>query len=164
MYHYRSKGRYKCYNSDNRYKALFILAMIALIIVVVIAFAGENGIQNNNYITQRNARLRAEAQKALNSVNSLSRLGASSSSATLGKVRQYIHGMEVLNDLNVGVYGEVGRLYTQATFDRIYSHIDEYETKLTSGGKINEVLSALSADIEQLTHATLTMVNQTITE
>ena len=164
MYHYKTtNSQYKTNNNENKFKVLFILAIIALLIFAVLFLTGGSGIQKNDYIAQRNAKLRAEAQKAVNSVNSLSRLGASTSSAVLGKVRQYVHGIEVVNDLNVGIYGEVGRLYAQSTFETIYALIDEYESKLISGSKVNEILTSLSNAIEELSNATQSMItNRTI--
>ena len=101
-------------------------------------------------MTQRDLNLRREAQQAINAVNSLSRLGSSSSSAELGRLRQHIHGVELLNNLNVGMYGEVGRLFAQSVFDNLYAIIDEYDAKLISGQRIYDSLNQLSEAVESL--------------
>ena len=121
--------------------------------------AGVGGINEGNFEAQRNSKLRGEVQSAVSSVNSLSRLGASSTSSMLGKIRQYVHGMEVINDLNVGMYGEVGRLYPQSVFDRIYAIIEEYDARLSSGQKVNDALNSLSEAINELSTMTNTLLN-----
>ena len=103
----------------------------------------------------------SEVQHAVSSVNSLSRLGASSTSAMLGRIRQYVHGVEVLNDLNVGMYGEIGRLYSQSTFDAIYAIIEEYDAKLASGQNISDTLTSLSEVINELSDMTTVLLDGT---
>ena len=94
-------------------------------------------------------------KNAVTQVNTLSRLGATSTSNILGKIRQYVHGVEVINSLNISMYGEVGRLYQQSVFDNIYSIIDQYEANLSTGQKVNETLNSLdrSGDGAQHTDA-----------
>ena len=121
-------------------------------------FVGVGGINEGNFESQRNAKLRSEMQHAMSNTNSLSRLGATSTSGVLGKIRQYVHGIEVLNDLNVSMYGEVGRLYAQSEFDNIYSIIEVYDAKLVSGQKVNDSLTSLTEAIEQLSLLTNTVL------
>ena len=111
--------------------------------------------------TQRNAKIRSEMQHALSSVNNLSRLGATSTSSVLARVRQYVHGIEVVNDLNVSMYGEVGRLYDVSTFDNIYAIIDNYDSCLASGQKVNDALSKLTDAINELNTLTNAVLNNT---
>ena len=115
---------------------------------------GVGGINEGNFEVQRNSELRSEMQNAVSSVNSLSRLGSSSTSGMLGRVRQYVHGVEVINDLNVSMYGEIGRLYPQSVFDNIYAIIEEYEAKLSSGQKVSDTLTALSEAVNDLNERT----------
>ena len=77
----------------------------------------------------------------------------------LGKVRQYVHGVEVLNDLNVGMYGEIGRLYDQSVFDAIYAIIETYDAKLASGQQVSETLTSLSEAVNQLSDMTTLLLD-----
>ena len=98
----RSRGYHSVMRS-HRYRPILIILLVLLAAFLIFKVAGVGGINESNYEAQRNTRLRSEVQHAVSSVNSLSRLGASSTSAMLGRIRQYVHGMEVLNDLNVGL-------------------------------------------------------------
>ena len=76
----------------------------------------------------------------------------------LGKIRQYVHGIEIINDLNVSMFGEVGRLYKQTVFDNIYTIIDAYDAKLSNGQKVNDTLTALTDAIDGLGAQTTTLI------
>lgn len=143
---------------SSRLKPILIIVLVLVAAFLIFKAAGVGGINEGNFEAQRNSKLRSEVQAAVSGVNSLSRLGASSTSSMLGKIRQYVHGMEVINDLNVGMYGEVGRLYPQSVFDSIYSIIEEYDAKLSSGQKVNDSLTALSEAVNQLSAMTTTLL------
>ena len=145
---------------SSRLRPILIIVLVLVAAFLIFRAAGVGGINEGNFEAQRNSKLRSEMQSAVSSVNSLSRLGASSSSAMLGRVRQYVHGVEVINELNVGVYGDVGRLYPQSMFDSIYSVIEEYEARLSSGQKVNDTLAALSEAVEELSMYTYTMLGK----
>ena len=154
-------NRYRGYRTSvrtNRYRPILFLLLLLALAFLVFKLAGVGGLDENNYQSQRNAILRGEIQHAVSTVNTLSRLGATTTSAALGRVRQYIHGMETLNELNVSLYGEVGRLYPQSTFDDIYAIINEYDTRLISGSQVNDVLTQLSEAVEALNNTTLAML------
>ena len=104
---------------SSRLKPILVIVLVLVAAFLIFKAAGVGGINEGNFEAQRNSKLRSEVQAAVSGVNSLSRLGASSTSSMLGKIRQYVHGMEVINDLNVGMYGKVGRLYPQSVFDSI---------------------------------------------
>lgn len=154
----RSRG-YNSVMRSNRYKPILVIVLILVAAFLIFKATGVGGLNESNYETRRNTILRNEVQRAASSVNSLSRLGASSSAGTLGRVRQYVHGVEVINELNIGMYGTVGSLYPQSTFDSIYAIIDEYEARLSSGQKISDTLMSLSDAIEQLNTQTQTLLN-----
>ena len=135
-----------------------VILLVILAAFLLFKFVGVGGINEGNFESQRNAKLRSEMQHAMSNTNSLSRLGATSTSGVLGKIRQYVHGIEVLNDLNVSMYGEVGRLYAQSEFDNIYSIIEVYDAKLVSGQKVNDSLTSLTEAIEQLSLLTNTVL------
>ena len=150
-------------STASRLKPIILIVLVLLAAFLIFKFAGVGGINEGNFEVQRNSELRSEVQNALSSVNSLSRLGSSPTSGMLGRVRQYVHGVEVINDLNVGMYGEVGRLYPQSTFDSIYAIIEEYEARLSSGQKVSDTLSRLSEAVNELndrTYAILGVVQE----
>lgn len=159
MIHYRGNRRKQGYRYQNTRSTspwipILILAGILLAAFLLFRFTGVGGVDQNNFASQRNAKLRSELQLATASTNRLSRLGASTTTIELARIRQYIHGMELLNDLNVSMYGEVGRLYAQSVFDNLYSILDTYDAKLASGQKVNDSLTALTEAITNLTTLT----------
>ena len=85
----RSHG-YHTVMRSHRYRPILVILLVLLAAFLVFKIAGVGGINESNFEAQRNSRLRSEVQRAVSSVNSLSRLGASSTSAMLGKVRQYM--------------------------------------------------------------------------
>jgi hypothetical protein len=150
MYRYSGSNRYRNVMRSHRYQPILIIVVIVAAVFVILKLAGVGSLDVGNYERQRNARLRSEAQSAVTQVNTLSRLGATTTSNTLGKVRQYVHGVEVLNDLNISMYGEVGRLFQQSVFDNIYNIIDQYDSNLSTGSKVNESLTLLSEAVSAL--------------
>lgn len=159
MIHYRGNRRkqgyqYRNTRSTSPWIPVLVLAGILLAAFLLFRFTGVGGVDQNNFASQRNAKLRSELQLATASTNRLSRLGASTTTIELARIRQYIHGMELLNDLNVSMYGEVGRLYAQSVFDNLYSILDTYDAKLASGQKVNDSLTALTEAISELTTLT----------
>jgi len=137
-----------------RFRPFLAILLGALAVFLFFWLTGAGRMDMANFESQRNAKLRSEMQYATNQTNSLSRLGATSTSGALGRIRQYVHGMEVINDLTVSIYGEAGRLYEQKVFNRIYSIIDGYDAKLNSGLKVNDSLAELNAAIEELSEQT----------
>ena len=150
----RYSQRYGNASAASRLKPILIILLLLLAAFLIFKAAGVGGISEGNFVAQRNSELRSEMQHAVTSVNSLSRLGASSTYGMLARIRQYVHGVEVINELNVGMYGEVGRLYSQELFDNIYSIIEEYEAKLSSGQKVSDTLTTLSEAVNALNDRT----------
>ena len=74
----RSHGYHSVMRS-HRYRPILIILLVLLAAFLIFKVAGVGGINESNYEAQRNTRLRSEVQHAVSSVNSLSRLGASSS-------------------------------------------------------------------------------------
>ncbi len=161
MYRYSGNSRYRSVMRSNRWQPILIIAVLIIAVVVILKLVGVGSLDVGNYERQRNTRLRSEIQGAVTQVNSLSRLGATSTSNTLGKIRQYVHGVEVLNDLNISMYGEVGRLYQQSVFDDIYTIIDQYESNLSTGQKVNETLNLLTEAVTELNTLTLSVTGAT---
>lgn len=158
MYRYSNQSRFNTVMRSNRYRPIIVIVVIVAAAFLLMKFVGVGGLNEANFESQRNARLRSEIQHAVSQSSTLSRLGATTTSNVLGKIRQYVHGVEVINDLNVSMYGEVGRLYKQTVFDNIYSIIDEYDAKLSSGQKVNDSLSLLTDAIDDLEAKTTALI------
>jgi hypothetical protein len=161
MQRYSGNGRYRAVVRSRRYQPLIVIAVLIAAVFLVLKLAGVGSLDTGNYERQRNARLNDEVQYAVDQVNTLSRLGATSTSNTLGKIRQYVHGAELINDLNIGMYGEVGRLYKQIVFDTIYTLIDQYDANLSTGQKVNESLALLSDAVAELNAQTQALIGTT---
>ena len=151
MYHYHNKQNRFGYTAKSGLlrPILFIIVLVAIVFLAIRVFGG-SVLNVRNFENQRTAKIRSEMQNAVTQTNSLSRLGATSTNGVLARIRQYIHGIEVLNELNVGMYGEVGRLFEQRQFDEMYAIIDTYEAKLVSGQKVNDSLVLLTEAIEAM--------------
>ncbi|MCE5344095.1 MAG: hypothetical protein LLF96_11020 [Eubacteriales bacterium] len=157
MYQYTNHSRFNSVMRSNRYRPILVIVGIIIVAFLMLKLVGVGGMSETNFESQRNAKLRSEVQHAVSQTNTLSRLGATTTSNVLGKIRQYVHGIEVINDLNVSMFGEVGRLYPQSVLDNIFNIIDEYDAKLSSGQKVGETLTTLSQAIEALNNQTVTL-------
>ncbi|MBE5814922.1 MAG: hypothetical protein E7320_06925 [Clostridiales bacterium] len=159
MIHYRGNRKKQGYQfrntrSTSPWVPILIVIGVLLAAFLLFRFSGVGGVDQNNFASQRNAKLRSEVQLAAASTNRLSRLGASSTTIELARIRQYVHGVELINELNVSMYGEVGRLYAQSVFDNLYTILDTYDAKLASGQKVNDSLNALAEAITELSNLT----------
>ncbi|HNW86318.1 MAG TPA: hypothetical protein PLP25_08035 [Candidatus Limiplasma sp.] len=158
MYRYSNQSRFNSVMRSNRYRPILVILIIIVAAFLLLKLVGVGGLNEANFESQRNANLRAEIQHATSQTNTLSRLGATTTSNVLGKIRQYVHGIEIINDLNVGMFGEVGRLYQQSVFDNIYNIIDAYDAKLSSGQKVSDSLTSLTAAVENLSSLTNALI------
>lgn len=159
MIHYRGNRKQKGYRYQNARSTSPLIPILVIVGILLAAFvlfraSGVGGLDEGNFANQRNAKLRSEVQYAMAATNKLSRLGASSTTIELARIRQYVHGVELINELNVSMYGEVGRLYPQSVFDNIYTILDTYDAKLASGQKVNDSLNALTEAINDLNNLT----------
>jgi len=154
MMRYSQNRGYAAPSRFSRFRPVLVIVLVLAAAFVFFKLAGVGGISENNFEAQRNSALRSEVQMAVSSVNSLSRLGSSTSSGMLGRVRQYVHGAEIINEFNVGMYGEAGRIYSQSVFENIYAIIEEYERRLSSGQKVSDTLTALTEAVIQLQEMT----------
>ena len=146
----RYHNRYETPSPLARIWPVLLIVLVLVAAFLIFQFAGVGGITQNRLEEQSANYLRNEVNMAVSGVNSLSRLGASSSGSMLGRVRQHVHGAEVINNLCVSLLGEAGRIYPSGMFDDIYRIIEEYEVRLSSGQKVNDTLTALSDAINYL--------------
>lgn len=160
MYRYQNQSRFNNVMRSNRYRPILVILVIIAAAFLLLKLVGVGGLNEANFENQRNAKLRSEMQRAVAQTNTLSRLGATTTSNVLGKIRQYVHGVEVINDLNVSMFGEVGRLYLQSMFDSIYTVIDAYDAKLSSGQKVNDSLAELTSVVQALDDRTNEIIGE----
>ena len=159
MYRYpQRRPNYNAMMRANRLRPILLIVLALVVVFLVIKFVGVGGLDENVYLSQRDSQLRSETQRALSQVNSLSRLGATSTSNILGRIRQYVHGVEILNDLNVSLYGEAGRMYAQDVFSNLYTIIDTYDARVSSGQKVTESLNTLENAINELSALTTALL------
>ena len=158
LYRYSNNTRFNSVMRSNRYRPILVILVVIVAAFLLLKLVGVGRLNEANFENQRNAKLRSEIQHAISQTNTLSRLGATTTSNVLGKIRQYVHGIEIINDLNVSMYGEIGRLYQQSVFDNIYTIIDAYDAKLSSGQKVSDSLSSLTTSIADLNTLTTTLI------
>ena len=163
LYRYSNNTRFNSVMRSNRYRPILVILVVIVAAFVLLKLVGVGSLNEANFENQRNAKLRSEIQHAISQTNTLSRLGATTTSNVLGKIRQYVHGIEIINDLNVSMYGEIGRLYQQSVFDNIYTIIDAYDAKLSSGQKVSDSLSSLTTSIADLNTLTTTLIGSSAT-
>ena len=163
MYRYSNNTRFNSVMRSNRYRPILVILVVIVAAFLLLKLVGVGSLNEANFENQRNAKLRSEIQHAISQTNTLSRLGATTTSNVLGKIRQYVHGIEIINDLNVSMYGEIGRLYQQSVFDNIYTIIDAYDAKLSSGQKVSDSLSSLTTSIADLNTLTTTLIGSSAT-
>ena len=156
-----SRGRtYSPSMRPNRLKPILILLGVVLAAFLVIRAVGVGSLDESTYDNRRNTIIRREVQSAISNANSLSPLGGSTSYPLLARVRQYVHSVEILNEMNVSLNGTVGTLFPQSTFETIYSIIDEYEAKLSAGQKVQECKTQLSEALELLSQQTQSVLDK----
>ena len=150
----RYHNPYETPSTFARIRPILLIVLVLVAAFLIFQFAGVGGVTQTRLEEQRASYLRNEVNMAVSSVNSLSRLGSSSSGGMLGRVRQHVHGAEVINDFTVSLLGEGGRIYPVTLFEEIYRIIEEYELRLSSGQKVNDTLTALSEAVNQLSAQT----------
>ena len=163
MYRYNSQSRFNAVMRSNRYRPILVILPVIVAAFVLLKLVGVGDLSEASYESQRDAKLRSEIQHAVSQTGTLSRLGATTTSNVLGKIREYVHGIEVINDLNISLLGEVGRLYEQSVFDDIYDIIDTYDAKLSSGQTVSVSLADLTAAIDDLETQTIALIGGSTT-
>ncbi len=103
------------------------------------------------------SRMQTECDTALTYSKYLSRTASSNSNAQLAVIRSCVYGMDVLNQSYAGLEGEGHYLVDQALFSQIYGVLDSYFNKLTTGMNTSDQLTELSASLEALQQAVITL-------
>lgn len=78
----------------------------------------------------------------------LSRTGSSYTTQMLGDMKQYIYGVDQINLISQALLGR--KLYSQTAIDTALAAIEQCETKTLAGQAMDEPLSTLWAQVNQL--------------
>lgn len=91
---------------------------------------------------------RTNVANARTTATQLSRTGSSYTTQMLGDMKQYIYGVDQINLLSQALLGR--KLYSQTAIDTALAAIEQCETKTLAGQALDEPLSTLWAQVNQL--------------
>ena len=91
---------------------------------------------------------RTNVANARTTATQLSRTGSSYTTQMLGDMKQYIYGVDQINLLSQALLGR--KLYSQTAIDTALAAIEQCETKTRAGQAMDEPLSTLWAQVNQL--------------
>ena len=91
---------------------------------------------------------RTNVANARTTATQLSRTGSSYTTQMLGDMKQYIYGVDQINLLSQALLGR--KLYSQTAIDTARAAIEQCETKTLAGQAMDEPLSTLWAQVNQL--------------
>lgn len=131
---------------------LLIFLTIACILLAI--FGGRAMSLQTESRTTLIHRMQTESSEALSMTSSLSRTAGASSSATLGRIRSRVYAVDVINQLQAGLTGTGGYLVSSDVFTDIYTLLDDYSDKLTTGTQTGEIQSALTTALTSLVNLT----------
>lgn len=150
-YIYRGQEQQKTANSTKEYlfRIISLILLVALIILSVL-FA-RNVFNPSNEKLDQNIRLMAnnELRLAMSEAENLSRTGNSNTANSIARVKQYLHGIEVLNNLNVQTKNGV-RLVPQQLLMNSQAIIDSLYTQLQTGQTTNNELESLLKILKEI--------------
>lgn len=91
---------------------------------------------------------RTNVANARTTATQLSRTGSSYTTQMLGDMKQYIYGVDQINLISQALLGR--KLYSQTAIDTALAAIEQCETKTLAGQAMDEPLSTLWAQVNQL--------------
>lgn len=91
---------------------------------------------------------RTNVANARTTATQLSRTGSSYTTQMLGDMKQYIYGVDQINLLSQALLGR--KLYSQTAIDTALAAIEQCETKTLAGQAMDEPISTLWAQVNQL--------------
>ncbi len=151
MYRYSQQMRGGIGATKLRQKLTQAALVILVIAVVVLGIVAQNALGFvGREQTQYSERMRSEVAQAITQVNSLSRTGGSTTTNMLGKIRQHVYAMEVIQNIHVALRGTSARLVEESAFKEIYTVIDVFDDKLQTGQQTKEPQSQLSTLLNNL--------------
>lgn len=132
-----------------QWERLVIVALLAALAVTLFVCLPSMSYRNESrslFIS----RLQTECDTAITSSKYLSRTASSNSNAQLAMIRSSIYSMDVINQTYASLEGEGKHLVEQNVFSSLYSTLDNYFSKLTTGMNTSDQLTDLSNQLEQL--------------
>ena len=133
----------------NRIKNIVIVlltaALIAVLAVSIPVMQNQNG-SRNLYIQ----RMQTEMGEAIRQTTTLSRNAGADSAAILARIRSYIYGIRLMNELAAAQSGMSENLLDENMLSAIQSSIDNYLAKLTTGMDTGEYQTNLQNDTTEL--------------
>lgn len=148
----RSGNRYRFRNETMTKWPVILLAIIMFAAGFLISkMTVGGGLDSGNFQTSLYQEMRNEAKNAASAVNKLSRNnGTSSDYQTLAEVKASISSLSSLNDVNVAVNGERGRVFQVEELNNALEIINLYYSNLSTGTKVTENLTLLSETVNSL--------------
>ncbi len=125
------------------YTIVIALLTIALIISIATRFVGGGTFTMDGFEENINTMMKAEMRQAISAAEELNRSASTGTSNTLSRVRQHVHGLQVLNSMSILVHGQSGRVIPQQDLDNTQSVINSFNGQLQTGQTIGQVLSKL---------------------
>lgn len=162
MYRYSQQVRNNLGGNQVWKKRIINLLLVALLItsIVFIVLYSQSSSHEKKFIESYNTKITFEIGQATSQMNSLSRTGGSGTSNLLGKIRQRIYAIEVLQQQHDAVYGIQPNLtISEEVFQQIYTLLDSFDEKVSSGKQTKDVQAQLSEAILALQSKILLIVN-----
>jgi hypothetical protein len=91
-----------------------------------------------------------ELGQARASMSQISRVGGSSSSQAISRLRQHLYAIGRLNDISAELYGARYVLVDNASISRALDAVNKCETRLLQGQAIDEQLQTLRVILDQI--------------
>ena len=160
MYRYSQQVRNNVANRNWRRRFINILLIILLLVsILFITLYVNASSKQNRYIEKHKNQIVFEIGQANSQMNTLSRTGGSGTSNLLGKIRQRIYAIEVLENQYNATFGS--KSYTnklESMYKEIYLILDQFDEALIAGKTTKDVQNNLSEKISALQTEILTMV------
>lgn len=128
--------------------------LLLLLLTVAMAVFGVLYFRSNTYYTASKSlfvdTMQSECANAVAMSRNMSLTAGASSYEALAKIRSYIHAMETINDLHLALEGPGNLLVPEDEFDHIYSVLNDYSTKVSTGMTTGDVSAQLRSALEIL--------------
>ena len=130
---------------DIRILALSIAVALDIVLAVVLLSGSTSDTKLSDTLISYS---RTNVANARTTATQLSRTGSSYTTQMLGDMKQYIYGVDQINLLSQALLGR--KLYSQTAIDTALAAIEQCETKTLAGQAMDEPLSTLWAQVNQL--------------
>lgn len=142
--------------SDTRKRRHYIQALVAVVVILAIAFIGlfvayiDSSKANNNTREMLVAKVQAESSNAQTRAYQLSQTGGSNVASLVAATRQHVYSLTVLNSVYTGIYGPGSMLVEDTLITQCIALLDECDTKQQAGLVLTETFANLRIAIDAL--------------